>query len=302
MNHPVTDSPGRAPKWLAPAARRTGWGWQRVVFSVAVSASLALLGLNGLLVVRASLFDGILNSGAVAGAASHFGSLDHRIHDVTFGLLYGPGIVGLAVQLRSPRRNVAAQVMALVPWAALGLVFLLTNYWLPFGTKFQMYATAAYGGLTLSALLLHPAGRNLLGALRPSRACRPMLSLVAGAAVPLLGFAAVNVGVQRQVARGDIHWQVGHYGFMAAIGITIVAVGVLSSLRPTGWRLSAWVAGGLAGLLGVLSLVYPESVSSFSPPWALAAIAWGAGFVAVAETVGMSRSTAWPFAADDSSS
>ncbi len=274
---------------LAPAARHAGGG-QRAVFVVAVLASLALLGLNGLLVVRPSLFDGILNPNVVAGAASHFGSLDHRVHDVTFGLLYGPGIVGLAAQLRSPRRSVAAQVMALAPWAALGVVFLLTNYWLPFGTKFQMYATAVYGGLTLSALLLHPAGRDLLAALRPSRACRPMLLMVAVAAAPLLGFAAVNVAVQRQVARGDIHWQVGHYGFMAAIGITIVAVGVLAGLRPPGWRLSAWTAGGLAALLGALSLVYPESVSSLSPAWSLAAIAWGAGFVAVGEKVGLPRS------------
>ncbi len=259
------------------------WDWPRLVFVAAALSALALLGLNGLLVLRASIFGGILNPSVVAGAASHFGSLDHRIHDVTFGLLYAPGIIGLAVQLRSPMRNIAAQIMALVPWASLGLVFLLTNYWAPFGTTFQMYATAVYGGFTLSALLLHPAGSDLLASFRPSRASRPMLALVAVAAAPLLGFVAVNVGRQREVGAADIHWQLGHYGFMAAIGITVVALAVLASLRPVGWRLAGWVAGGLTMVLGALSLLYPDASSSFSLPWALAAIGWGTSLVAVAE-------------------
>ena len=110
-----------------------------------------------------------------------------------------------------------------------------------------------------------------------------MLVLVAAAAAPILGFVAVNVGRQREVAAGDIHWQLGHYGFMAAIGITVIALAVLAGFRPAGWRLTAWVAGGLTMVLGVLSLLYPDAASSLNPVWVLAAIAWGLGFVALAE-------------------
>jgi hypothetical protein len=56
----------------------------------------------------------------------------------------------------------------------------------------------------------------------------------------------------------------------------------MASLRPDGWRPTAWVAGLLPALLGVASLIYPVS-SSLETPWAIAAIAWGIGFVVVAE-------------------
>lgn len=257
-------------------------GWQRLVFSTAVLFTFALVALNGLLLVRSEWFSGILNQSVVASAAAHFKALDHRVHDVTFGLLYGTGVVGLLTQLRSPKTNVAGLLTALVPWAALGLIFPLTNYWTPFGTDFQLYATAVYGGFTLSAVLLHPSGRDLLRSFERLQADRTMLALVGVAAVPLLAFTAVNIGNQREIASGDIHWQLGHYGFMAALGLTILAVALVASLRPVGWQVSAWVAGLLPAVLGLLSLVYREQASSLAPAWALAAIVWGAAFIAVA--------------------
>ncbi len=74
----------------------------------------------------------------------------------------------------------------------------------------------------------------------------------------------------------------GHYAFMAAFGFTVVGVGVLASLRPDGWRLTACVAGTLPAVLGVSSLLYPEASSSVGAVWALAAMAWGVAFVAAA--------------------
>jgi uncharacterized cupredoxin-like copper-binding protein len=108
-----------------------------------------------------------------------------------------------------------------------------------------------------------------------------MLALVIIAAVPLLAFASSNIGLQRTVP--DDHAGMGHYGFMAAFGFTVIGVGLLASLRPDGWRLTAWVAGLLPALLGLASLVFPDASSSLGPVWALAAIAWGAVFVAAAE-------------------
>lgn len=45
----------------------------------------------------------------------------------------------------------------------------------------------------------------------------------------------------------------GHYGFMAALSYSVLALGILSSLRPDGWRLTAWAAGLLPAVLGITS-------------------------------------------------
>lgn len=108
-----------------------------------------------------------------------------------------------------------------------------------------------------------------------------MLALVVIAAVPLLAFAAEKIGFQRTIA--DDHAAMGHYGYMATFSFTVIGVGLLASLRPDGWRLTAWVAGLLPALLGLASLVFPDAGSSLSLVWALAAIAWGVVFVAAAE-------------------
>jgi uncharacterized transporter YbjL len=138
------------------------------------------------------------------------------------------------------------------------------------------------GAAALIALGLHPAGHDFFGSFRVSPANRVMVALVVVAAVPLLLLAASNIELQVSVA--DDHAAAGHYGFMAAFGLTVGGVGLLASLRPDGWRLTAWVAGLLPALLGFVSLVYPIS-SSLTLPWALAAIAWGVAFVVTAERV-----------------
>ena len=107
----------------------------------------------------------------------------------------------------------------------------------------------------------------------------PVLVIIA--AVPLLAFASTNIGLQRTVS--NEHAALGHHGFMAAFSFTVIGVGMLASLRPDGWWLSAWVAGLLPVLLGLASVVFSDVDSSLGPIWALAAIAWGVVFVAVAE-------------------
>jgi hypothetical protein len=133
----------------------------------------------------------------------------------------------------------------------------------------------------LIAMVLHPAGRAFFSSFSVARLNRLMVALVIVAAVPLMVFASTNIALQGTVP--DNHAAAGHYGFMAAFGFTVIGVGLLASLRPDGWRLTAWVTGLLAALLGVTSVIYPDAASSLSLPWALAAIAWGASFVAAAE-------------------
>jgi hypothetical protein len=241
------------------------------VFALLVLVTLALFGLLGVVLVQ----------GEVVGSHSHFREHHHRVHDLTFAFLFGTSAVGIAVQLFAPLKNVAGQLMAIIPWLALALVFPLTEIWSAHGSAFVMIATALFGALTLNAAIFHPAGRDLLRSLGASRVDRVMLALVAVAAVPLLAYASTNIGLQRTAA--DDHVDLGHYGFMAAFSLTVIGVGLLASLRPDGWRLAAWAAGLLPALMGLASIVFPDVASAVGQIWAFAAIAWGIALIAVAE-------------------
>ena len=249
---------------------------QRLLFTIAVLITLGLFGFLGAVVIS-----GLLGLNSQAQAMGHFTSRSHRIHDFTFAFLLGSAAVGMLAQLRTPSKNVAGQLMALIPWVGLLLVIPLTDYWVAPGAGFVIVATALFGVLTLNAMIFHPTGRGLFRSFSVSRMNRVMLVLVIIAAVPLLVFASTNIGLQRTVAND--HFAAGHYGFMAAFSFTVIGVGLLASLRPDGWRLTAWVAGLLPALFGVTSLVYPDIDSSLRSVWALAAIVWGVVFVVAGE-------------------
>ncbi len=200
-----------------------------------------------------------------------------RTHDVAYGALFTTAIVGTLAQLRRPEKNVAGMVMALIPAAALLLVAVLSDD----SDVVQRNPLRYAAWVMVVAALLHPAGRTFFRSFRVSRVNWAMLALIAIAAVPLIAFASTNIRLQRTVE--DIHAIMGHFGFMAALCFTVIGVGLLASLRPDGWRLTAWVAGLLVALLGVTSALYPDATSSVDLIWALAAIAWGVAFVAAAE-------------------
>ena len=246
------------------------------VFALFVLVTLAVVGLIGLMTALMALELNFLLPGAFAQMA-HFTEVNHRVHDLAFGFIYVPAVLGILAQLRRPSKNVAGMLMALIPWVALLLAAVLSK------TPFVILSAQALlpAVLTFSTALLHPAGRDFFRSLRVSRVHPVMLAMVVIAAVPVLVFASTNIRLQ--AAGADVHAATGHYGFMAAFGFTVIGVGLLASLRPDGWRLSAWVAGLLPVLLGVTSLVYPDVASSLSLVWALAAIAWAVVFVAAAE-------------------
>lgn len=247
------------------------------IFAFYVLVTLGLAAFNGWMVFLMWL--GVPLPGGF-GLMTHGTIEDHRTHDLTFAYLFVPAIAGLGVQLWRPAKNVAGQVMALIPWGALllsgALTFLFTDFWRGLNPAWR--GVAAVGVI---AALLHPTGRAFFRSFRLARINKMMLALVGVAAVPLLVLASTNVRLQGTVV--DDHALQGHYGFMAAFGFTVIGVGVLASLRADGWRLTAWVTGLLPVLVGVTSLVYPDSSSSFSAIWALAAIIWGIAFVATAE-------------------
>lgn len=246
------------------------------VFAFYVLVTVGVAGYIGLMVGQMALGLDFFLPG-LFGQMTHGTTESHRVHDLTYGFLITTGVVGILAQLRRPSKNVAGMVMALVPFVALVLAAVLSDEFeiVVRRTPFRLVAA-----VTAVAALLHPAGRRFFRSFRVARINRVMVALVGVAAVPLLLFASTNIRLQEAVR--DDHYFQGHYAFMAAFGFTVIGVGLLASVRPDGWRLTAWVAGILPALVGVSSVLYRDATSSLDLGWALAAIAWGAVFVAVA--------------------
>src|SRR5918996_1127495 len=180
-------------------------------FALGLLISLVAAGFNGLMVMFMILGLQAFLPGPFA-QMGHFTEPHHRIHDLTFAFLFLPAIVGVLAQLRRPSKNIAAMWMALVPTGALVLTLVLT---LAVGGNVRVlqppWLTVAAGVLVATAL--HPAGGKLLRAFRASRLSWQLLALTLVAAVPLLVFAAANIGLQGSA--DDEHAAAGHYGFMA---------------------------------------------------------------------------------------
>jgi hypothetical protein len=251
------------------------------LFSLVVLVTLGVFAFVGVVLLEPDLVSGHLGHNTAGHISQHFRSPHHRLHDLTFSFLMGTAAVGMLAQLRAPSENAAGQFMALIPWVALVLTSALTN------TPIRFAPAPILATLTLLATILHPAGRDFFRSLSASRVNRVMAALVIVAAVPLLALAATNIGLQRSVT--DDHAALGHYGFMAAFSFTVIGIGLLASLRPDGWRLTAWVAGLLPALLGLTSMVFPGVDWSLGLFWALAAIAWSVVFVAAAGLAGQRR-------------
>jgi hypothetical protein len=250
---------------------------RRTAFSLVVLVTLGLVGFIGLVLLKPDLIAGLLRHDTAGHISQHFRQPHHRVHDLTFSFLFGTAVVGMLAQLRTPSENVAGQLMALIPWVALGLASILSS------TGIRFAPAPILGALTLLAIILHPSRRNFVRSFRVSRVNRVMLALVTTAAVPLLAFASTNIRLQRSGTND--HAALGHYGFMAAFSFTAIGVGLLASLRLEGWMLTAWIAGLLAALLGLASAVLPGVDSSLGLAWGLTAIAWGVMFVAAARFI-----------------
>ena len=254
------------------------------MFALVVVVTLASFGFIGVVLVQPNLIAGLLGQETAGHISGHFRDPHHRIHDLTFGFVFGTASVGMLAQLRRPTRNVAGQLMALIPWVVLMLAFVLANSHLPFAPA------PIFAAFTLLAAILHPTGRGFFRSFSVSRVNWVLLALIVIAAVPLLAFASTNIGLQRGLTND--HAALGHYGFMAAFSFTVIGVGLLTSLRLDGWRVTAWVGGLLPALLGLASVVFPDVASSLGLVWSLAAIAWGVGFVAAAELTRTRRAPA----------
>jgi hypothetical protein len=250
---------------------------RRQLFSLVVLVTLGLIAFITVVLLQPELLAGLAGGATTAHISGHFREPQHRVHDVTFGLLLVPAVIGSLFQLRKPSEHAAAQIMALMPIVALALAAALTN------AAVVSFPWIAVGSLVVLGTVLHPTMGDFLRSLTRSGADRQMLGLVTIAAVPLLTFAFGQLELQRR-ALGE-HAVLGHYGFMAAFSFGVIGIGLLATAGVKGRRLLGWVGGTLAASQGLMSLLFADVESRLEFPAALAAIGWGVAFVARVERI-----------------
>ncbi|MPZ91664.1 MAG: hypothetical protein GEU68_08565 [Actinobacteria bacterium] len=247
--------------------------------------------------------------GALLGWFADEGAISHRIHLVVFGWVFVLSFVGLLAHLRRPEAKVAQMYQVLI---ALGFIVATTII----VDRLIDPVVISFLILPLLLVFLHPNRGNLL---RPStNVSKTLMTLALVATIPLLVDAFVQVRIGLEASRvapqiledideslSDDEFekefnaaarratdsaaeaeQVVHYGHWSAMGafnLILIGLAWVAALRPPGWRLPAWSAGLSAVLFGVASIANPGDASAIKAYWSLFAIAWGIGFIVIAE-------------------
>ncbi len=249
---------------------RPAGGVRRTVFGVWVGGLTLLVGM---------LFVGVTLLTLVTWLATPGYQETNPVVDLGFFALGGVLVgAGLASQLRAPEAHVAGFQQAALGLVALAAAGLVGNRIEPFVGGVVFLAATVVAGV------LHPARAELLR--RGAGLSWPLAGLAALAMAPALAYAtrvlvlAVDAGpscFMGQCARGD------RFAEVAALAIAVVLVAFLASVRTSGWRLSAWCAGGAVAILGFASVLLPHASGSLDVGGGLAALAWGGAMGAAAE-------------------
>lgn len=176
----------------------------------------------------------------------------HRVHNVVWGVYMGVFFgVGMLLQAWRPERTIAL-FQTLAAGGLAGLIAAIV------ATDFDAIPLFVIPPIILAAL--HPARAALA---RPGAAISPYLAgFAALAAIPLLVYFFDQAGLQRTVPGDDPHSMENHWLGTAALALALPLVGLVVSLRASGWRWAGWFAGGGAALLGLASVAFSEHASS----------------------------------------
>lgn len=267
-----------------------GYSWRRILSSLFALVPLVLwialfqMWRNQLLLITSWV-------GGFGLLEPIFYELPHRLHEFAAGLGWWPIILGIVAHLYAPRRWPAAIMIAFWGILAILIAIALTG-------SFALLAIIAFVGVPiLLATLLHPSGLDVIGELTDSRPNKLLLGLVAVAAVPLLAFAAHQVGLQTGAVEAahahangghgsevhQEHIEFHHFMFVTQWAIAAIGLGLLASLQPAGWRLAAWLAGAMVAVFALAGILAPSAASNPGLLWNLGAIVWGVVFIGAAE-------------------
>lgn len=277
------------------------YGWRRILFTILVLIPL---------IIYAGLVQGWRNQifllsswiGGIGVLPPEFLEIAHRLHEVAFAVVFWPVLIGLLIQLRWPKRYLSGIYLALIGLAAILFAFAITNYWDP------AMILVFLGIPTVLATLLHPAGRELIEVFSVDRVNRVLLVLTIIAAVPLLAFAANQIGLQTGAIEPahdhagaghdeevhEAHIEFGHFTIVVGLIFGVIGVGLLASLQPPGANIAAWLAGLMVTVYALAGLLAPEAASNPGLLWNLAALVWAAVFIGAAQLLEDDVSSASP--------
>jgi hypothetical protein len=199
----------------------------------------------------------------------------HEVHWFTQGVFAWVMVAAVAAQLRRPAAQVgAAWVYGAGTVLAFAMILALAD--LPAEAVPILAAATVIAGI---AFVAHPsAWRARFTSVAPRS--RPLLALVALAAVPLVAYASGQLDIHASSGPHDEHYEFGHWVVMAVYALLIPLFGAVAAWKVAGWRFPLWVAGLMSIALGIGSLGI-TAVSQLSTTWSLLAIGWGAAFIAV---------------------
>jgi hypothetical protein len=196
----------------------------------------------------------------------------HHMHSLGHALVSSAILVALGSQLWRPARHIAGMQQLFFLALAVGASEALS---------------ARFGGLTAILLVvfailapLHPARRQLphLGGARLRT-----LAFAGLACIPLVIYALGQAGLQRS-GFDPAHASLGHWSWMAAVGLVIGLLAVLAATGPSGRRIPGYTAAAMMAAFGAGSLIFAGEPSAIPAIWALVGIVGSVAFIAVLET------------------
>jgi hypothetical protein len=210
----------------------------------------------------------------------------HRAHNLNLEWsLVGLVTVPLLMTLRAPVRQLApfrlsvAYALAMIVGGILGHDFFSAFYFI-------------VPVLVAVLLVLHPARGDVIRVGGPD-----VWLLVLGvlALIPAVKYG-IDQGQLQYTATTDEdlleHIEDHHFSGMAIHVLSIAFAALLASFAGSGRRIACWLVGATALLYGVTSLAFSDLAGAASTGWAIATLAWGVVFIAVAELGARSRWTA----------
>lgn len=190
--------------------------------------------------------------------------LSHRVHEVTFGVLFTIALIGVLLQLRRPKENIAAMWQAMITIGAIAIAALAVSR--------SDWRASLLLGLAAIAALLHPAGRLLwLPRLKPRW---PMVVMTLALAIPM---AAILEREARKAA-SNAQGHESHWAMMGVFAVVVFSVALLGALVVKGWRVPAWSAVGAATVYAIVSTRFPFDASARPDDRAFTLVLWAATY------------------------
>ncbi|HJQ95143.1 MAG TPA: hypothetical protein VJ935_05475 [Acidimicrobiia bacterium] len=238
----------------------------------------------------------------------------HRVHEVSFGVVFLISLIGLVAQVRSTPTKVAPMQQVALPILVLIITESLVNGFNPeTGTIFLIF-----GVPPILLAILHPSRREVFKPTpRPSKNLVAMAILLAIPAV-LFVVAQITAGVEAAELGAPVFERLdvpldaspaefeqaiteifddldipeeeretiqhsGHWSAMAGFAIGLVVMAFLVAIRVRGFRVTAWSVGLAVAYYGIVSLATPDDASSAGLIGGFSCALWGVAFVALAE-------------------